>query len=174
VAQSLIDNPSPSLPHPFRTFSTTGTAFHLNYDPDISHTPVDKVAEVFGIPDLRSALADFLSWWANPTRYGADILIGGCWLARDDAYLPCMHLRVWYSFKMQRKSRDREGEPPLSRKVMALLAKSDGYPAWPVGRFDPVILGSSKQESSVPTSTGPGLKGKYSIMFADLEAKRAG
>jgi len=33
-------------------FSMGTTAFHLNYDPDISRMPVDKVAKVFGIPDL--------------------------------------------------------------------------------------------------------------------------
>ena len=60
VSQALIDDPSPSLPRPFRTFSTKMMAFHLNYDPDISRMPVDKAAEVFNISDLRPALADFL------------------------------------------------------------------------------------------------------------------
>jgi len=150
-------------------------AFHLNYDPDISRMPVDKAAEVFNISDLRPALADFLlRWAATPNHSGARTLIGGCRLARDDAYLPCSHLRVWYSFKIQQRSRDREGEVPPSQKVLALPAKLDEYPEWPVGWFDPVILGDSEQLccSDHPTvPAGPGLRGEYQMTTADFETE---
>jgi len=64
--------------------------------------PVDKVVELFNIPDLRPALADFLSQWATPNYSPNAASIGGCCPARYDAYLPCTHLKVWYSFRIQK------------------------------------------------------------------------
>ncbi|KAI6021901.1 hypothetical protein BKA83DRAFT_4126600 [Pisolithus microcarpus] len=46
---------------PLCTFTRGSTAFHLNLCPSLRHLSVDSAAEKFAIPDLRSALGDFLA-----------------------------------------------------------------------------------------------------------------
>ncbi|KAI6018727.1 hypothetical protein BKA83DRAFT_4496207 [Pisolithus microcarpus] len=46
---------------PLCTFMRGSTAFHLNLRPSLHRLSVDSAAEKFAIPDLRSALGDFLA-----------------------------------------------------------------------------------------------------------------
>jgi hypothetical protein len=59
VASRLECGLFPSAPRPYRTFAIPSTAFHLGRDPDYKIL-VDEAAQLFGIPDLRPALANYL------------------------------------------------------------------------------------------------------------------
>ncbi|KIJ59338.1 hypothetical protein HYDPIDRAFT_33277 [Hydnomerulius pinastri MD-312] len=50
-----------TVPLPLRSFSIDTTAIHLSYDPSLQRITVDNAAEMFSLPDLRAALADFLN-----------------------------------------------------------------------------------------------------------------
>ncbi|KIK12915.1 hypothetical protein PISMIDRAFT_18373 [Pisolithus microcarpus 441] len=49
-----------SVPHPTCAFTSGATALCVNYMPAIKSISIDKVAELFNLPDLRGALADYL------------------------------------------------------------------------------------------------------------------
>lgn len=76
LAHKLSTDPPPTTPLLLRTFSTSKMAFHLNHKPDISHISIDNAAEMFGLADLRPALADFVSR-SNENPPSSRPLIGG-------------------------------------------------------------------------------------------------
>ncbi|KAI6014890.1 hypothetical protein BKA83DRAFT_4129616 [Pisolithus microcarpus] len=53
---------------PLRTFVHGSTAFHLNFCPTFRRLSVDAAAEKFAIPDLRSALGDYLALYNHLGR----------------------------------------------------------------------------------------------------------
>ncbi|KAF8451180.1 hypothetical protein L210DRAFT_3640273 [Boletus edulis BED1] len=60
IATRLSFSPPGAVPTPPRTFIAGSTAIHLNYDASRKHIPIDNVAEMFDLPNLRGALADYL------------------------------------------------------------------------------------------------------------------
>lgn len=145
LAQSLSADSSTTIPRPLRTFAINNIAFHLNYTPDISRITVDQAAEMFCLPDLRPALADYISRFNGKDNHSRS-LIGGRRHAQPDATLPCKNLRVWYSFRMQTKSMGGSNDNgiALSQKVGA-VPKKGNLPDWPLGRFDTVLLSDGAQ-----------------------------
>lgn len=60
VAARLSSFPHNSIPTPLHTFVAGSTAIHSNYEVSCKHVPVDNIAEMFELPDLHGALADYL------------------------------------------------------------------------------------------------------------------
>ncbi|KAI6033568.1 hypothetical protein BKA83DRAFT_14615 [Pisolithus microcarpus] len=82
IAERLRTALPGSVPQPVHTFSLGATALCINHQPSIKHISIDKAAELFDIPDLRGALADYLG----------------------HAHLPFSDLQVWYKVRLQQKS----------------------------------------------------------------------
>ena len=148
-AVRLATHVTPSTPLPLRNQCTNTTAFQLNFRPNIPLMTVDEVASKFKLPDLRSAIADYV-------RRARDLRspifrIGQRRSSPPDAELPFTHLRVWYSVRMQMRASDAEGMTDPQR-VCAAPPSDD----WPYGRYDTVLISNG-------TEVGPGLGGKVSF-----------
>ncbi|KAI6124305.1 hypothetical protein EV401DRAFT_2068993 [Pisolithus croceorrhizus] len=91
-----------SIPHPVRMFSLGATALHISHWPSINCISIDKAAELFDIPDLRGALADYLSHEGPHAQNFHSF--GRQWHSPPDAHLPFSDLQVWYKVHLQQKS----------------------------------------------------------------------
>ena len=60
IATRLSSLPPNSVPTPLHTFVAGSTAIHFNYNASCRHVPIDDVAEMFELPDLCGALADYI------------------------------------------------------------------------------------------------------------------
>ncbi|KAG1819134.1 uncharacterized protein BJ212DRAFT_1446237 [Suillus subaureus] len=82
-----------SVPLPLCSFIIEHTAFHLSYDPAIRKVTVDEIANKFSLPDLQSAIADYLQCEAT---FGHQYihLIGGPRRAEHSAILPFDNLQT--------------------------------------------------------------------------------
>ncbi|KAF9241504.1 hypothetical protein BU15DRAFT_60782 [Melanogaster broomeanus] len=71
IAACLLLQGQPGDVHPPpRTLIADNTAIHLNHDPSINHLLIDQAAEMFHIPDLHNALAEYLHHaHFNPDTY---------------------------------------------------------------------------------------------------------
>ncbi|KAG1730296.1 hypothetical protein EDB19DRAFT_1832046 [Suillus lakei] len=89
-----------SVPFPLRSFVVGRTALNLAYDPSIKHATVDEIAIMFGLPDLRLAIADFLHCEATYSNHIHSI--GGPRRAAHGAELPFDKVQVimiWSLFR---------------------------------------------------------------------------
>ncbi|KAI6029189.1 hypothetical protein BKA83DRAFT_4489153 [Pisolithus microcarpus] len=113
IAERLRTALPGSVPQPVCTFSSGATALRINHQPSIKHISIDKAAELFDIPDLRGALADYL-----------------------DAHLPFSDLQVWYKVCLQQKSYHNSSslEP-----VFTINARLPDH-TWKYGHHDAAIL----------------------------------
>ena len=150
-ALQLAASVSPLTPLPLRTFSTESTAFHLNRRPDLGPLTVDEVTIEFKIPDLRSAITDYLHRVRD--LQPSPFKIGHRQLSRADAELPFTHLRVWYSTRVQVRSTDS-----MDSSIPIKVCAEPPSPRWPFGRYDTVLL----PDGSAP---GPGLLGMFLFSF---------
>ena len=99
VAGRLLSSATP-IPVPTHTFIAGSTAIHFNYDQSLKSIPVDKVAEIFGLPDLHAALANYVHCEL------ADPQVPHTFGQRKsllDTYLPFQALHVWYKVCLQQK-----------------------------------------------------------------------
>jgi hypothetical protein len=119
---------------PSRTFSTPEAAFHLNRDPSYKQMPIDEVATLFDIPDLREALSDYIQR-VNRSGDGYIRALGGRRSAVKGCQLPFTHLQVWKKFRLQNKSYEYPHNPLPSKTVNASPPSNE----WILGRYDPVI-----------------------------------
>ncbi|KAG1723858.1 hypothetical protein EDB19DRAFT_1834448 [Suillus lakei] len=88
-----------SVPFPLCSFVVGRTALNLAYDPSIKHATVDEIAIMFGLPDLRPAIANFLH---HKATYGNHIhSIGGPRRAAHGAELPFDKVQVWFKIHLQ-------------------------------------------------------------------------
>jgi hypothetical protein len=100
-AESLKCGDSPNAPQPFRTFACESTAYHLNYDADYKHMPVDEFASIFNLPDLRPALADYLHRVSTGTTFHS---VGSRRSAKAGCELPFTMLQVWSKVQIQSRA----------------------------------------------------------------------
>jgi len=129
LARGLIK----TAPYPYRTFSNSSTAFHLSRDPSCKML-VDEAARVFHIPDLRPALADYLSQ-IESGRTGFQA-IRGRRTAPQACHLPFDSLHIWYNVRMQGKLfHDRQNVAPPQT-----LHSSPPSTGFPLGRFDTAFV----------------------------------
>lgn len=134
-AQHLAIDKRPGLCFPLRTFISDCAAFHLNRDPSLKAT-IDDAASTFEIPDLRSALADYLQYAANPSINMTALHIGGRRIAVAGCALSFNEIRIWRSVRIQTRRfhyPDRAAEP---HTVMAAPPNKD----WPLGQYDTVLV----------------------------------
>ncbi|KAG1867088.1 hypothetical protein C8R48DRAFT_599969, partial [Suillus tomentosus] len=124
-----------SVPLPLRSFIVKCTAFHLSYDPAIRNVTVDEIADRFSLPDLRSAIADYLQCEAT-FGYNNVHPIGGPRRAGPMAILPFDKLQVWIKICLQ----DTEFHDPCHiRPAQTLNCAPPGGP-WILGHYDTVIV----------------------------------
>ncbi|KAG1906233.1 uncharacterized protein F5891DRAFT_1182460 [Suillus fuscotomentosus] len=95
IAKLLQHREVGTVPMPLRPFSVGCTSFHLAYAPSIRAISIDDAALMFGLPDLRPAISDFLGC---ETARGQDFVhtIGGARRAGPTASLPFEKLQVWF------------------------------------------------------------------------------
>ncbi|KAF8419490.1 hypothetical protein L210DRAFT_3366672, partial [Boletus edulis BED1] len=134
IAQTLLTAVPGSIPHPIRTFTSGPTAFRLNYDPSIKRIAIDQAAEMFNIPDLCPAIADYLG---REGPYAQNFhSFGGQRRAHADVHLPFSEIQVWYKVRLQQKlHHDRTSVGP----VFTINAHPANH-AWEYGRRDAAIL----------------------------------
>ncbi|KAF7319573.1 hypothetical protein HMN09_00296900 [Mycena chlorophos] len=118
-----------------RFVTTPSTAFLLNRRPTHSRVAVDDVAAMFGVLDLRAALADFLA--ESEPRDGSKPLIGGRRRNAATITLPFTHLDIWHSVRVQTRA-PHTNHPLQSQLVFAQPAGVQDD--WPIGRYDAVLL----------------------------------
>ncbi|KAI6019279.1 hypothetical protein BKA83DRAFT_4056954 [Pisolithus microcarpus] len=123
-----------SVPHPTHAFTSGATALHVNYTPAIKSISIDKVAELFNLPDLRGALADYLDHeGAHAQNFHS---FGRQRRSPPDAHLPFRDLQIWYKVRLQQKSyHDSSSLGP----VFTINARPPDR-TWEYGRHDAAIL----------------------------------
>ncbi|KAF7981980.1 hypothetical protein HWV62_30801 [Athelia sp. TMB] len=123
------------LPFPLRTFTCGATSFHLNRDPSFSLT-VDDASEIYGLPDLRQALADYARDATDPGSNVMTSIIGTRRTSLPGCGLSFNLIRVWLKIRMQSKTfHDTEcvAEP---RTVMCAPPSEE----WVFGHSDTVLV----------------------------------
>lgn len=138
-ANDLLQGKKPNAPLPFRTFATDSTAFHLARDPSFKRMTVDEAAEKFGLPDLRSSLAEYMYRVAKGD--GSAHTIGGRRTAANNCVLPFEKLEVWTSVRLQSKSL-HTNDIGTAYAVHAAPTSEQ----WPSGRCDAVLINHEPQE----------------------------
>ena len=96
LANSLEHGMYPTAPHPYRTIVRGHTALHVSRDPAMKLS-VDEAMTKFNLPDLCSALANFLAH----SNYEDSFVIGGRQMAAVDTQLPFNQLQIWTKIQLQ-------------------------------------------------------------------------
>ncbi|KAI9570110.1 hypothetical protein HD554DRAFT_2246976 [Boletus coccyginus] len=139
IATRLSSSPLNSVPTPLRTFKARSTAIHLNYDASRRHVPIDDIAEMFELPDLRGALADYLLHEQNfPHNLHT---FGGQRRSPPDAYLPFGGLHVWYKVRLQQKVYH---DPSTVAPTFTVNAHPPDS-SWKYGRYDAAVMNIDDQ-----------------------------
>ncbi|KAF8121699.1 hypothetical protein EV363DRAFT_1405629 [Boletus edulis] len=134
IAQTLLTAVPGSISHPIHTFTSGPTAFRLNYDPSIKRIAIDQAAEMFNIPDLCPAIADYLGCEGPYTQNFHSF--GGQPRAHADVHLPFSEIQVWYKVRLQQKlHHDHTSVGP----VFTINAHPANH-AWEYGCHDAAIL----------------------------------
>lgn len=135
TAKRLEQGLMPGAPRPYRTFSVLSTAFHLSRDPTCKML-IDDAAQMFCIPDLRPALADYL----YHINRGQDVrMIGGRRIAPVEADLPFDNIQIWHKVRMQVLPYHSSQDLASPRTLHASPASSE----WPRGRFDTALINNN-------------------------------
>ena len=89
---------------------------------------------MFGLLDLRAALADFI---AHEKTHGVDAVhvIGGPRRAAGNAELPFEHLQVWFKLRLQ--TREIHTNSILPAQTILASPPEDN---WQYGRYDSVVV----------------------------------
>ncbi|KAF8417606.1 hypothetical protein L210DRAFT_3615989 [Boletus edulis BED1] len=139
IATRLSFSPPGAVPTPPRTFIAGSTAIHLNYDASRKHVPIDDVAEMFDLPDLRGALADYL---LREESFPQSLhTFGGQRRSPPDAYLPFKGLHVWYKVRLQQRVYH---DPSMVASTFTVNAHPPD-PTWKYGRYDAAIMNIDNQ-----------------------------
>ncbi|KAI6013667.1 hypothetical protein BKA83DRAFT_4063152, partial [Pisolithus microcarpus] len=134
IAERLRTALPGSVPQPVHTFSSGATALRINHQPSIKRISIDKAAELFDIPDLRGALADYLGREGPHARNFHSF--GRQQRSPPDTHLPFSDLQVWYKVRLQQKSyHDSSSLEP----VFTINARPPDR-TWKYGHHDAAIL----------------------------------
>lgn len=138
IAKLLQDREVGTVPVPLRSFSVGCTSFHLAHVPSIRSISVDDTALKFEVPDLRPAIADFLS---REAAHGQDFVhtIGGARRAGPTALLPFEKLQVWFKLRLQ----DTDLHDISVVRPAQTLNCSPPSGVWTCGRYDPVLVNNN-------------------------------
>ncbi|KAF8802554.1 hypothetical protein BYT27DRAFT_7111964 [Phlegmacium glaucopus] len=125
------------VPLPLRTYACTShVAIHLSRDPSYKRLPVDEVAQMYHIPDLRPALSDYLQRTANGKEQGP-LDVGGRRLSQPNCDLPFTYLEIWKKVHLQSKSYHR---PHTVLPAQTINASPPSSSSTLLGQFDNIIM----------------------------------
>ncbi|KAG1726463.1 hypothetical protein EDB19DRAFT_1914597 [Suillus lakei] len=143
-AELLSSSQSPGQPHPITDyFSIAKYSKQRKLDQYHSHfhATVDEIAIMFGLPDLRLAITNFLHC---KVTYGNHIhSIGGPRRAAHGAELPFDKVQVWFKIRLQET---KFHNPHNIRRAQMLNCTPPSDP-WTLGRYDLVIIQTSSGHS---------------------------
>ncbi|KAG1897426.1 uncharacterized protein F5891DRAFT_1129905 [Suillus fuscotomentosus] len=131
-----------TIPLPLRTFVVGRTAFHLAYSLSIRAISIDDAALKFGLPDLRSAFADFLCR-EDTHGYGHIHPLGGARRAGSNASLPFNELQIWFKLQLQ----DTEFHDTTNVRPAQTLNCVPPSDIWTFGRYETVIVNNEDGHS---------------------------
>jgi Plavaka transposase len=133
LANALEHGKCPSSLLPPRTFVRGRTALHLSRDPAMKLS-VDDAMKKYNLPDLRCALADFVTRFSdNPNN---PLIIGGPRTEAGDTYLPFDEIQIWTKFQLQNRSYHTP-HYILPPQTINALPPSD---SWTFGRSDVAFI----------------------------------
>lgn len=135
-----------SIPPPPHTFAGTNLAYHLNRNPNFKMAIIEDVSQQFNLPDLRSALAEYMAQvWsgANPMAFSIN-----AWQRAADSLLPFSHLQVWNSFCLQLKTYHAPNMTNPPQQINAFPPSKK----LPFGQADPVIYNVDSEEKWLHSS----------------------
>ena len=132
LADALRQGLYPRSPLPFRTLVNGNTALHLTRDPTIKTMSIEDVMKMFNLPDLRGALADFLTRIDNRDSFH----IGSRRIGNIDSLLPFDNLQVWTKVQVQ----NRSYFPPHCVLPPQTINASPPSDLWTYGRSDVVLI----------------------------------
>ncbi|KAG2336846.1 hypothetical protein BDR05DRAFT_1005492 [Suillus weaverae] len=135
IARALWCRDEGSVPVPLHSFSIGCTAFHLGYDLSIRNITINEVAMKFGLPDLRTAIADFLQ---HEVTHGHQHIhaIGGPRRAGPTAALPFDKVQVWFKIRLQ----ETDFHDPHTIQPAQTLNIAPPSGPWTLGCYDTVIV----------------------------------
>lgn len=142
-------------PLPLHTFISANTAVHLSCDPSYSRMTITEAAKKFNLPDLCSALGDFISNGTNDGTY----TISGCRSAGTSCNydIDNLNVKVWNKVQVQNCAYHSPHDlcPPQT------INASPPSTAWPSGHADAVLVNTD------PKSVWPksGINGIISILL---------
>ncbi|KZP29451.1 hypothetical protein FIBSPDRAFT_727430 [Athelia psychrophila] len=131
----LASDGQTKLPAPPRTFTSGDTSFHLTRDPSFS-LDVDKASGIFGLPDLRQALADYWRDAADPRVNVMTSIVGARRTSLPGCNLPFDSIRLWPKIRMQTKTFHDSESVAEPRTVMAAPPSKE----WAFGQCDTVLV----------------------------------
>lgn len=138
MAEELASSAAPTAVLPHRIFASSTTAFRLALKPSL-RASIDEAAEMFGLPDLRAAIADYID-------------------RRSEIINHSERIQVWFKVRVQQPNYHdpRSFEPPQS------LVASPPSARFPGGRYDGAIV-SESDESDWPSN---GLRGAFAAIHS--------
>lgn len=139
VAAQLTADPNPTLP--LQTFIGGSTAIHLNLSPSLHCVPVDRVTQIFDLPDLRGALGDYVNC-EDPSVQNFHSFRGQR-RCPPDVYLLFKELHVWFRVRLQQMSYH---EPCSVSSTFSVHAHPPNSDKWKYGRYDAAILNVDQEE----------------------------
>ena len=149
----------PQALQPFHIFTGPCTAFHLSWDPSFKQMSIDEVAKKYSLPDLHTALVDFIHCYSpsNPAPY----LIGSQCSTAAHSNIGFVKIQVWSGICLQLKSFHNVDEVIPSKLINACPPCKD----WPLGLFDSVIINTNRSK----TWTWSGLAGEWKFPGFDRQ-----
>jgi len=133
VADALRRGSIPTAIKPYRTFSTTTTAFHLASKPSL-RLSLDEAAEMFKIPDLRQALVEYLHRLENGTHIVSGTRSNHCTLPFD-------RIQIWYKVRTQQMQYYISKVPDAPQTLRAVPPST----SCPHGLYDAVVINAEPQ-----------------------------
>lgn len=131
AAQTLTCGDNRQVLRPLRTFSVGPTAFHLTRDATFKRMNVNDVATMFGLSDLRPALAYFIRRLTLSKNKESTFAIGGRRPMLDPMHLPFGQLEVWSRMRIQPKSVLNPGSIVAAQTLCASPPSKE----WPLDRY---------------------------------------
>ncbi|KAF8128259.1 hypothetical protein EV363DRAFT_1400742 [Boletus edulis] len=141
IAARLSAAPANSVPRLLHTFVAGSTAIRLNYKPLLRRVPIDTVAEMFKLPDLRVALGDYVNRGGNITQ--SFHTFGHQRQSPPGVQLPFKELDVWYKVRLQQKD---YYDPSITACTFTVHAQPpDDSASLKYGRYDAAIINTNEQ-----------------------------
>lgn len=122
AAFALVNNPRPGVLRPLRTFASSTTAIHLALKPS-SRTTISDASELYGLPDLRDAICEYLDRCSRGEPYD----ISGRRQA-DARVILADKMQVWTSIRVQLRTWNDPGSVEPAQ-TLVVAPPSQKYPS---------------------------------------------